>query len=139
MRYLLDTCVISEVLSKKPNFNVLDFVDGLDPDDIYLSVITIGELYKGIEKLPKSRRKDELYEWFTDELLVRYEGRILPMDTETLMVWGTLIARLESRGQVMPAMDSLIAATVLANQMVLVTRNVSDFEFAGIEIINPWK
>jgi predicted nucleic acid-binding protein len=104
-----------------------------------LSVITIGELYKGIERLPKSRRKDELYEWFTDELLVRYEGRILPMDTETLMAWGTLIARLESKGQVMPAMDSLIAATVLANQMVLVTRNVSDFEFADIEIINPWK
>lgn len=139
MSYLLDTCVISEALSKKPNSKVLDFVDALDSDDVYLSVITIGELFKGIEKLPDSRRKTELHEWFTDELLVRYDGKVFPLDVEILMTWGALIARLEANGCPMPAIDSLIAATALAHNLTLVTRNVADFENAGIEIVNPWK
>jgi tRNA(fMet)-specific endonuclease VapC len=139
MNFLLDTCVLSEALSKKPDSKVLGFVDALDPDDVYLSVITIGELFKGIEKLPPSRRKNELREWFNDELLVRYEGKIFPLDTQTLMAWGTLIARLESGGYTMPAVDSLIAATAITYELVLVTRNVGDFEKSGIEIINPWK
>lgn len=139
MSFLLDTCVLSEALSKKTNPQVLGFVDDLDPEDVYLSVITIGELFKGIEKLPKSRRKNELQAWFNDELLVRYDGKILPLDTRTLMAWGTLIARLESDGHTMPAIDSLIAATAITYELVLITRNVDDFEKSGIEIINPWK
>ncbi|MBI5823970.1 MAG: type II toxin-antitoxin system VapC family toxin [Chloroflexi bacterium] len=139
MNFLLDTCVLSEALSKKPDSKVLGFVDALDPDDVYLSVITIGELFKGIEKLPNSRRKNELREWFNDELLVRYDGKIFSLDTQTLMTWGTLIARLESGGYTMPAVDSLIAATAITYELVLITRNVGDFEKSGIEIINPWK
>lgn len=139
MNFLLDTCVLSEALSKKPDPKVLDFVDGLDPDDVYLSVITIGELFKGIEKLPNSRRKNELHEWFNDELLMQYDGKILSLDTRILMTWGTLIARLESDGYTMPAIDSLIAATAITYELVLITRNAGDFERSGIEIINPWK
>lgn len=139
MSFLLDTCVLSEALSKIPDPKVLDFVDGLDPDDVYLSVITIGELFKGIEKLPKSRRRKELHEWFNNELLIQYDGKILPLDTRTLMTWGTLIARLESDGYTMPAVDSLIAATAITYELVLITRNIGDFERSGIEIINPWK
>ncbi len=139
MSFLLDTCVLSEALSKKPDPKVLGFVDDLDPDDVYLSVITIGELFKGIEKLSKSRRKNELHEWFNDELLIRYDGKILPLDTRTLMTWGTLIARLESDGYTMPAVDSLIAATAITYELVLITRNIGDFERSGIEVINPWK
>lgn len=139
MKALLDTCVISELVSKKPNPKVVDFVDSLDPEDVYLSVIAIGEIVKGIEKLPKSRRKTDLHNWLNDDLLIRFEGNILALDTVTLIEWGALTARLESAGKTMPAIDSLIAATALAKKMTLVTRNVSDFEETDVEIVNPWK
>lgn len=139
MSYLLDTCVISEALTKQPNPNVLEFVDNLDPEEVYLSAITIGELFKGIAKLPASRRKNDLQTWFEDEFLVRYEGRILPLDAAVLMTWGRLMAKLETKGCVMPLMDSLIAAIAFTHDMTLVTRNVSDFENSGAQIVNPWK
>ena len=139
MKALLDTCVISELISKQPNPNVVEYVDSLDLEDVYLSVITIGEIVKGTEKLSKSRRKTDLQAWLKDELLVRFEGNIVALDTEALIEWGTLTARLESTGRTMPAIDSLIAATALAKRMILVTRNVSDFEETGVEIVNPWK
>ena len=139
MKYLLDTCAISELVAKQPNPKVVEFVDTLDPDDIYLSVITIGEIAKGIEKLPKSKRKQELQTWLKEDLLIRFDGKIVSLDTDVLMEWGALTARLESSGRTMPAIDSLIAATVLTNQFTLVTRNVDDFEDTGIEIVNPWE
>jgi tRNA(fMet)-specific endonuclease VapC len=139
MKYLLDTCVISELIAKQPQPNVVEFVDALDPDDVYLSVITIGEITKGIEKLPKSKRKQELLTWLREDLLIRFDGKMLALDAEVLVEWGTLTARLESSGRIIPAMDSLIAATVLAQQATLVTRNVDDFAGTGVEIINPWK
>lgn len=139
MSFLLDTCVISEALTKQPNPKVLEFVDNLDSDEVYLSAITIGELFKGIAKLPASRRRNELQAWFEDELLVSYEGKILPLDAGVLVTWGKLMARLESDGHVMPVMDSLIAAIVLTYDMTLVTRNVSDFENSGTQIANPWE
>jgi predicted nucleic acid-binding protein len=139
MKALLDTCVISELVSKQPNPKVIEFVDSLDPEDVYLSVITIGEIVKGIERLPKSRRKTDLQAWLKDDLLVRFEGNVVVLDTDVLIEWGTLTARLESAGKTMPAIDSLIAATALAKKMTLVTRNVSDFEEADAEIVNPWE
>jgi tRNA(fMet)-specific endonuclease VapC len=139
MKYLLDTCVISELIAKQPNAKVVEFVDALDADDVYLSAITIGELGKGVEKLPKSKRKQDLLAWLQNDLLVRFDGKIVSLDTKTLMEWGRLTARLEASGYTMPAMDALSAATVIANDLILVTRNVKDFESSGIEIINPWK
>jgi predicted nucleic acid-binding protein len=139
MKYLLDTCVISELVAKHPNPRVVDFVDALDSDDVYLSVITIGEIAKGIEKFPKSKRKQELHSWLKEYLLVRFDGRIISMDTEVLMQWGVLIGRLESTGVTLPAIDSLIAATTLTHKLALVTRNVDDFNSTGIETINPWE
>ena len=138
MNFLLDTCVISEALAKQPNPKVLAFVDSLDPENTYLSDITIGELFKGISKLPASYRKTELQAWLQAELLPRFDGKIVSLDVETWMTWGSLMARLESSGQLIPIVDSLIAAIVLTHNMTLVTRNVGDFEAAGIEIINPW-
>ncbi|MFZ5881130.1 MAG: type II toxin-antitoxin system VapC family toxin [Chloroflexota bacterium] len=139
MSYLLDTCVISEALTRQPNPKVLEFVDNLDPEEVYLSAITIGELFKGIARLPASRRKNDLQTWFEDELLVRYEGKILALDAQALMTWGRLMARLEADGSVMPALDSLIAAIAFTHDMTLVTRNVSDFEKSGVKIANPWE
>ncbi len=139
MNYLLDTCVISELVAKQPPPQVVEWVDALDDDLIYLSVITLGEITKGIEKLPESVRKQALNEWLDSDLLTRFQGRILPLDAAVLIEWGRLTARLERAGRVIPAMDSLIAATVLAHQMTLVTRNISDFDQTEIRIINPWK
>ena len=139
MKYLLDTCVISELVVKHPNPKVIVFIDSLDSDDVFLSVIMIGEIAKGVEKLPKSKRKLELHSWLKENLLVRFDGRIIPLDTEVLMEWGILIARLESTGITLPAIDSLIAATTLTHKLTLVTRNVDDFSGTGIEIVNPWE
>jgi predicted nucleic acid-binding protein len=138
MKALLDTCVISELISKRPNPKVVEYVDSLDLEDVYLSVITIGEIVKGIEKLSKSRRKQDLQAWLKDDLLVRFEGNIVALDTDVLIEWGTLTARLESAGKTMPAINSLIAATALAKKMILVTRNISDFEATTVDIVNPW-
>ena len=139
MKALLDTCVISELISKQPNPKVVEHVDSLDPEDVYLSVITIGEIVKGIEKLSRSRRKQDLQAWLKDDLLVRFEGNIVALDTDVLIEWGALTARLESAGKTMPAIDSLIAATALAKKMILVTRNVSDFEATTVDVLNPWE
>jgi predicted nucleic acid-binding protein len=138
MRALLDTCVISELVSKHPDPKVVEYVDALDPEDVYLSVIAIGEIVKGIEKLPSSRRKTGLQTWLNDDLLVRFEGNVVPLDIDVMVEWGRITAQLESAGQTMPAIDSLIAATALAMKMTLVTRNTSDFEGTDVEIVNPW-
>jgi len=138
MKLLFDTCVISEFTARQPNPKVVEFLDALDPDDVFLSVITIGEIIKGIEKLPDSRRKTDLRNWLQDDLLARFNGKILPLDTDTIIEWGVLTAQAESAGKPMPAIDALIAATVKANQLTLVTRNVSNFEAAEINLVNPW-
>jgi predicted nucleic acid-binding protein len=81
MKYLLDTCVISELVAKQPNSKVVEFVDSIDSDDVYLSVITIGEIAKGIDRLPKSKRKQELHTWLREDLLVRFDEKIIPLDS----------------------------------------------------------
>ncbi len=139
MKALLDTCVISELVSKQPDPKVVEFVDSLDLEDAYLSAITIGEIVKGIEKLSRSHRKTDLQAWLKDDLLVRFEGNIVVLDTDVMIEWGRLTANLESAGKTMPAIDSLIAATALAKKMTLVTRNIDDFEEANVEIVNPWQ
>ena len=138
MKALLDTCVISELISKQPNPKVVEFVDSLDPEDVYLSAITIGGIVKGIEKLSASRRKVTPNAWLKEDLLVRFDGKIVPLDKDVFMEWGALITRLESAGKQMPAIDSLIAASARMHEMKLVTRNVADFEGMDVEIINPW-
>lgn len=138
MRFLLDTCVISELATKRPNPAVVDWIDSVDPDSIYLSILTIGEVQKGIEKQREPRRKEALESWLHDELLVRFRDRLAMLDLGVLLEWGTLTGRLESQGKPMPAVDSLIAATALHGRFVLVTRNEDDFLRSGVQLLNPW-
>jgi len=138
MKYLLDTCVISELVTKNPNPHVVAFIDALDPEDVFLSVITIGEIVKGIEKLTASKRKQNLHTWLNEDLLVRFDGKMIHIDTDVVKEWGKLMAHAEAAGRPMPAIDSLIAATVLTHDLALITRNVNDFESTEIEIVNPW-
>lgn len=139
MRYLLDTCVISELVVPRPSAAVVTWLDRQDAEAIYLSVITIGEIRKGIENLAESRRKTTLRAWLDEELLVRFKDRLLSIDVDVMMTWGRLTARLDAAGRPMPAIDSLVAAIALSGDLVLVTRNEADFQHAGVRLLNPWK
>ena len=139
MNYLLDTCVISELVAKSPNPKVETWIDSIDATQAYLSVITIGEIQKGVTKLPNSRRRDSLQTWLNNDLMARFQGRILPININVMLNWGYLVASLEKRGGKLPAMDSLIAASALHHNMKLVTRNERDFEHTGVTIVNPWQ
>lgn len=140
MTYLLDTCVFSELVARRPNENVAAWLSGARPTQLYVSAITIGEIKRGIEKLPDdARRKQTLSEWLEEDLLVRFQGRVLVLDTPVLLEWGRLVAGLERRGRKLPALDSLIAAQALYHRHDLVTRNVRDFPDTGLELFNPWE
>jgi len=139
MKYLLDTNVISELVAKQPVAQVVTWIDNIDDTQAYLSVITIGEIKKGIEKLPDSARKERLREWLSDELIVRFSQRILAIDVNVMLNWGNLVAMLEMKGRKLPAMNSLIAAVAIHGQLTLATRNVNDFRDTGVTLINPWR
>ena len=138
MTYLLDTCLISELVAKQPNPQVVNWLDAQTPETLYLSVITMGEIAKGISKLAVAQRKDSLQVWLTQALPTRFAGRILSIEIATMLLWGELIGRLEQQGRSLPVMDSLITAIALQNSLHLVTRNENDFAGTGIEIVNPW-
>ena len=139
MKYLLDTCVISELIAKNTESRVVDWIDDVDDQLISLSVITIGAIKQGIEKLPESDRKERLNNWLSDELLIRFDQRILGIDLPAMLKWGELVAGLEGKGRSLPAIDSLIAAIALTKELQLVTRNEKDFAGTGVETVNPWE
>ena len=135
MNYLLDTCIISELIAKEPNSQVVVWIDQIDDERLFLSVITVGEIARGIKRLPQSQRKQTLLEWLHNDLLFRFQGKILALTVDIMLRWGELTAT----GRTLPAIDSLLAATALTGDLVLVTRNVKDFEETGVQIINPWE
>ena len=139
MNYLLDTCVISELLKPRPSQKVVTWIDSIEEEKLYISVITIGEFEKGISKLPTSSKKDRISDWLNEDLLIRFKGRILDLDVNTLIKWGQIVANLENQCRKIPAVDSLIAATVLQHDLCLVTRNIQDFQNCSIKILNPWE
>lgn len=138
MSYLIDTCCISELVKKKPNPNVVMWFADRDELSMYLSVITFGELRKGIEKLPDSKKKKELNRWVNDDLSRRFKNRVLNITIEEVNKWGEILAAAEKDGNPLPAIDSLIAATALVHDLSVVTRNTKDIEGSGVEVINPW-
>jgi toxin FitB len=138
VKYLLDTCLISELVKKEPNPAVVNWLDGQDEQKLFLSVLNLGELQKGISKLPDGAQKDELQAWIALDLVERFTGRILEIDLETALSWGRLQGEAEQAGEKLPVMDSLIAATAAAHGLVVVTRNVKDMERCGVKVCNPW-
>ncbi|RJR31839.1 MAG: type II toxin-antitoxin system VapC family toxin [Desulfobacteraceae bacterium] len=138
MKWLLDTCAISELVSRKPSKKVIEWIDSIDSDSLYLSVITIGEIRKGIEKLPDSKRRNEIRNWLTEDLFLRFKDRLLPLDSAVMLTWGALTGRLEREGTRMSAIDSLIAATALHHDFILVTRNEEHFANSQVKVFNPW-
>ncbi|MEX0722001.1 MAG: type II toxin-antitoxin system VapC family toxin [Balneolaceae bacterium] len=138
MSYLIDTCCISELVKKTPNPNVVKWFADRDELSMYLSVITFGELRKGIEKLPDSKKKKELNRWVKEDLNHRFKNRVLNINMEEVNKWGEILATAEKHGKPLPAIDSLIAATAQVHDLSVVTRNTRDMESSGIEVINPW-
>jgi toxin FitB len=139
MKYILDTNVISEAINKQPNPQVMNWLRGMDAQDLYLSVVTVGEIKKGVEKLPESHRKQTIKDWFENDLLIKFDGQILTLDLSIILVWGKLVGELEQKGRKLPALDSLIAATAKYCNYTLVTRNEKDFAGIDINIFNPFE
>jgi predicted nucleic acid-binding protein len=138
VKYLLDTCLISELVKREPNPAVVAWLDDQDEQKLFLSVLNLGELQKGISKLPEGTKKEELQAWVALDLVERFIGRILELDLETALCWGRLQGEAEQVGEKLPVMDSLIAATAAAHGLVVVTRNVRDIEKCGVRVCNPW-
>ena len=139
MNYLLDTCVISELIKPTPDENVVNWCNSISEYHFYLCVITFGELYKGIEKLANSRRKKILHDWVEHDLKERFESRIIPIDLKVMEHWGQIQGKAEKAGKTMPSIDSLIAATGMAYDLTVVTRNVKDMQNSGVKLLNPWE
>lgn len=138
MKYLLDTNIISELISKQPNQKVLEFISSLSEDDSYLSVITIGEIKSGIENVKSIERKEKLSLWFEQDLLPRFQNRIIDIDVNIMITWGKINQTLKNIGKPLPIMDSLIASSCIYGNFTLVTRNEKDFQNLDITIVNPF-
>lgn len=135
MSYLIDTNVVSELIRAKPEPRVVSWFNALPDAALYLSVLTLGELRKGVEKLPDTPRQEKLRLWLENDLLTWFGQNLLPVDARVADRWGRLLAE---AARPVPAIDSLLAATALQHDLRLVTRNEKDFKFPGLVIVNPW-
>lgn len=135
MSYLLDTNVLSETVRRNPNKAVISWLKQIPGDAFYVSVLTLGEVRKGIEGIKDHKRREKLRVWLEHDLPEWFEGRVLAVDMPVADRWGRLLS---SAGRPLPTIDSLLAATALHHELRLVTRNTRDFEFSGLEVIDPW-
>ena len=135
MSYLLDTNIVSETVRRTPNKAVIAWLDRLPGEALFVSVLTLGEIRKGIETLVDRRRREKLRIWLEHELPEWFEGRVLPVDLAVADRWGRLLAEV---GRPVPTIGSLLAATALHHELRLVTRNAGDFNYPGLQVINPF-
>lgn len=138
MSYLLDTVAVSEWVKPRPDPGLVRWLDEVDEDRTYLSVLTPGELRKGVERLAPGAKQERLRRWLGVDLADRFAGRVLPVDDVVADAWGVLLARSEQAGSVVPAVDGLIAATAQVHGLAVVTRNAGHFSAAGVEVVCPW-
>lgn len=137
--FLVDTNVLSELIKPRPEPRVVAWIHATDESLLYLSVLTIGEIRKGINSLPARHRRGLLESWIANELGLRFAGRILSIDLDIAERWGLLSARAFAAGTPLPVIDGLMAATALHHNLTFVTRNVRDVQISGLSIFNPWK
>ena len=136
--FLLDSNVISELIKPKPDANVVRWIEETDESILFLSVLTLGEVRNGIERLSLGRRRGRLESWLEIELRARFQDRILPIGEAIAERWGPLSAFAAGRGKPVPVIDGLLAATALHHDLMLVTRNNSDVAGTGVPALNPW-
>lgn len=139
MKFLLDTCVVSELVRPEPTATLVDWINNQPEERLYMSVLTLGELRKGIDRLPEGAKRTRLEIWLDSDLRIRFAGRWLPVDEEVAERWGLLTANTTSKGLTLPVIDGLIAATALTHGMTVVTRNTADMAGSEVPIFNPWQ
>lgn len=135
MNYLLDTNVLSELVRKVPDTHVQQWIVQRPVETLMVSALTLGEIRKGIERAPDIAHRQRLNDWLNEELSLWFSGRILSVDAQVADRWGRLLA---SAGRPLPAIDSLLAATALQHDLVLVTRNTRDFKGLPVRVFSPW-
>jgi len=135
LSYLLDTNVLSELRRKSPDPQVIEWFSRRPATTLYLSVLTLGEIRKGIDGVSDITRRQTLLDWLETDLPAYFTGRILPIDSAVADRWGRLVA---AAGRPLPAIDSLLAATALTHDLILVSRNVKDFAGLPVQVFNPW-
>ncbi len=136
MKYLIDTNVISELVKAIPNNEVYLWFNSIPNSDLYLSVLTLGEIRKGVSKIQDASKREKIRIWLEYDLPTWFNGRILSIDVDIANRWGVLQNQCNKP---LPAIDSLIAATALHFDLIMVTRNIQDFQYPGLEFLNPWK
>jgi hypothetical protein len=136
--FLLDTNVISEWIKPEPNAGVVAWLTEIDEDRVLISVISLAELRRGVDRMDQGARRKRLDAWLRHDLPVRFEGRILGIDTAVAEAWGAVVARQEARGRPIAPMDAFVAATAEVYGLTLVTRNVADFETSVEHVFDPW-
>jgi toxin FitB len=137
--FLLDTNCISEMVRARPEPRVLEWMEAADESLLFLSVLTLGEIRKGIAGLPQSRRRTSLESWLELELRSRFAGRILSVNDAVADRWGMLAAGAKREGSSLSAIDGLLAATALQYNLTIVSRNVADFGDTPVPVLNPWE
>lgn len=137
--FLLDTNCISELVRPKPEPRVLDWMEGVNEAMLYLSVLTVGEIRKGLAGLPQGRRRAHLETWLEVELQARFGGRIVPIDAPIADRWGLIAAEAKRKGKALPVINGLLAATALHHNLTVVSRNTRDFANAQVQVLNPWE
>jgi toxin FitB len=136
MNYLLDTNVVSELVKNSPNKSLMQWIDGIDSENLYLSVITLGEIRKRIAGIQDLQRQEKISQWLEIELPAYFEDRILNIDLRIADRWGRIQSK--NKKYILPAIDGLIAATAQVHNLTVVTRNEKDFIRTPIKILNPW-
>lgn len=139
MRFLLDTNVLAEPARPDPDPGVLAWLRDQSSLDLAISVLTLGEIEKGIALLPEGRRRHRLEEWLASDLPRQFIGRVLPVDADVARSWGRLSAEARRGGRELPVIDGLLLATAAAMGLTLVTRNVGDCADRGVPVLNPWE
>jgi predicted nucleic acid-binding protein len=138
MRHLLDTNVVSEWSKAQPNSQVVEWVERQSPFDLAVSAITLAEVHYGIEILPPGRKTNLLWRWYHDDFVRLIADRVVPIDAAVALHWSGLRARSRRAGRTLPFADSSIVSTAVIHGLVVVTRNVKDFDGLGVDVFNPW-
>jgi len=138
VNYLLDTNAVSEWLKPVPDAGLMTWLATVDEDRAYLSVVTLAELRRGVERLADGRRRVLLEAWLQQDLPNRFAGRVLVVDGPVADAWGRVVARAQAGGQPLSVMDGFIAATAQIHDLTVVTRNAKDFSATGLDVHNPW-
>lgn len=139
MPFLLDTCTISEPTTAMPSNDVIRWFAAQDERNLFLSVITTGELERGIYGLPKSKKRTDLESWFFNDVIPQFQTRMFGIGRRTMTIWAKTSIDLKQKGIVRPIIDSLLEATALEHDLILVTRNVKNFQGSSVTILNPWE